>query len=238
MIMWRSSQQGFSLVELVVAIGIVGVLLALAAPSYRAWTQNTRIRGTTDAILNGLQLAKAEAVRRNTVIRFQLTSTLDDTCALGTAGSTASFANWVVSRDDPTAACATAPIDEAADLNNTVVVAAPAIVRVRSGGEGSTGVVVVAGTAAAAGQPFISFNGLGRIPTVPAVVLAGNLIVCAGMDETATSTPVAIVDVGGVTKCATSTKERRMQVTVTPGGQIRMCDPAYASGGTDPQRCY
>lgn len=238
MIAWRPFQQGYSLVEMVVVIGIIGVLMALAAPSYRAWTQNTKIRGTTEAILNGIQLAKAEAVRRNTTLRFQLTSTLDNTCVLGTAGSTASYGTWVISRDDPTnpnSVCDTAPLAEDADLGNAV---APAIIRVRPAAEGSSGVVVVAGTAPGVGQPFISFNGLGRIPTG---VLASNFIVCAGIDQTAASTPVAIVTVSGVNKCATSTTERRMQVSVTPGGEIRMCDPAFTSTGasaTDPQRCF
>jgi type IV fimbrial biogenesis protein FimT len=238
MIAWRSSQQGYSLVEMVVVIGIVGVLLALAAPSYRAWTQNAKIRGTTEAILNGIQLAKAEAVRRNTTMRFQLTSTLDSNCVLGTAGSTASYGTWIISRDDPTnpnSVCDTPPLAEDADLGNAV---APAIIRVRPAAEGSSGVVVVAGTAPGVGQPFISFNGLGRIPTG---VLANNLVICAGIDQTATSPPVAIVPVGGVNKCATSTTERRMQVSVTPGGEVRMCDPTFAStgaGATDPQRCF
>jgi type IV fimbrial biogenesis protein FimT len=241
MIAWRPSQQGFSLVELVVAIGIVGVLLALAAPSYRSWTQNTKIRGTTEAILNGIQLAKAEAVRRNTTLRFQLVSTLDNTCVLGTAGSSASYGTWIISRDDPTnpnSVCDTAPLAEDADLSNAV---APAIIRVRPATEGSSNVVVVAGTAPGVGQPSISFNGLGRVLTGPLPLLPSNLVICAGIDVSAASTPVAIVTVSGVNKCATSPTERRMQVTVTTGGEVRMCDPAFTSTGasaTDPQRCF
>jgi type IV fimbrial biogenesis protein FimT len=230
----RSFQRGYSLVELAIAMVIVGILLAMAAPSYRSWVQNAKIRSATEAILNGIQLAKAEAVRRNATLRFQLVSSLDNTCALGVVGSTASFSTWIISRDDPTnpaPVCDTAPLDEAADLSNAV---APAIIRVRSAAEGSSGVVVAAGTGAGVGQPFISFNGLGRIPTG---VLASNLIICTGIDETAGSTAVAIV----AGKCATSPTERRLQITVTPGGEVRMCDPAFASTGsaaTDPQRCF
>jgi len=235
--MKRLPQLGFSLVEMLIVIGIISVLLGLAAPSYRAWTQSTKIRGTTEAILNGIRLAKSEAVRRNTTLRFQLVSSLDNTCALGVAGSTDSFGTWIISRDDPTnpnPVCGTPPLAEDADLSNAV---APAIIRVRPATEGSSNVVVAAGTAPGVGQAFVSFNGLGRVPTG---VLASNLIICAGIDETPASTQVAIVTVSGVSKCATSTLERRMQITVTPGGEIRMCDPAFASTGasaTDPQRC-
>ena len=241
MIMWRPSEQGYSLVEMIIVIGIVGLLMALAAPSYRAWTQNAKIRSTTEAILNGIQLTKAEAVRRNTTMRFQLTSTLDNTCVLGTAGSTDSFSTWIISRDDPTnpnSVCDTAPLAEDADLGSAVT---PAIVRVRPATEGAGGVVVAAGTAPGVGQPFISFNGLGRIPILPTPVLPGNLIICTGIDQTAASTAVAIVTVAGASKCATSPTERRMQITVTPGGEVRMCDPMFTSPGalaTDPQRCY
>ncbi|MCK9389927.1 MAG: GspH/FimT family pseudopilin, partial [Sulfuritalea sp.] len=92
-----------SLVELAIGLLIVGTLLALAAPSYTGWIQNTKIRTTAEAILNGLQLARAEAVRRNTQIRFQLTDTIAAGCAISSSG-----ANWIVSFDDPTNLCANA----------------------------------------------------------------------------------------------------------------------------------
>lgn len=63
---------GFSLIELMIAVSILAILLAIAAPSYRAWIQNGRIRNVAESIQNGLQLAKAEAVKRNTNIIFQL----------------------------------------------------------------------------------------------------------------------------------------------------------------------
>lgn len=243
MLMRRSSQPGFTLVELAIAIGIISILMALAVPSYRSWVQNTKVRSTAEAILNGIQLAKAEAVRRNFTIRFQLTSSLDNSCTLGTATSTSSFPTWIISRDDPTSLCASAVIDEAADLSNPLLVAAPAIVKVRSSVEGSTGAVVAAGTSATAGVPFFRFNGLGRVTTGD---LTSNLIICVGMDESAAAGPVSIGTeaVTGVLKCvpnqSSGTTERRMQITVTPGGEIRMCDPKFPSGpaNTDPQRCF
>ena len=52
----------------------MGILLALALPSYRIWVQNTQIRNAAESILNGLQKAKAEAVARNTNIAFAFTN--------------------------------------------------------------------------------------------------------------------------------------------------------------------
>jgi len=63
---------GFSLVELMIGIAILGILLALGVPSYTAWIQNTRIRNAAESIQGGIQLARAEAVRRNTPVQFDL----------------------------------------------------------------------------------------------------------------------------------------------------------------------
>ena len=84
------------MIELMVGIAIVAVLFAMASPSFGVWIKNSQIRTSAEAIQNGLMLARSEAVRRNTTVRFQLTSTLDNNCALSTSGS-----NWVVSLSRP-----------------------------------------------------------------------------------------------------------------------------------------
>ena len=65
-------ESGFSMVELMITVVIFSVIVALALPSYRAFVQNTYIRSTAESIINGLQLARAEAVKRNTQVRFML----------------------------------------------------------------------------------------------------------------------------------------------------------------------
>jgi len=61
---------GFSLVELVVAVALIAILAVLGVPSYKEWIENTRIRSAAESIQNGLQMARAEAVRRNTKVHF------------------------------------------------------------------------------------------------------------------------------------------------------------------------
>lgn len=63
---------GFSLVELVVVVAIIGIAASIGAPSYRAWIQNTKVRTATESILNGIQKARAEALMRNTPVKFTL----------------------------------------------------------------------------------------------------------------------------------------------------------------------
>ncbi len=193
-----------TLIELMVGLAIVAMLLAMVAPTFSGWLQNTQIRTASEAIQNGLLLARAEAVRRNTTVRFQLTNTLDNSCAITTSGT-----NWVVSQDDPTGACASA-IPDPSDTNPP----APRLVQTRSGNEGSRNAQV-----AAAPQGLIVFNGLGRLTTP----LAGATI--------SVNNPVG----GNCVTDATPGPMRCLQVVVSPGGQVRMCDPAFAS--TDPQGC-
>ena len=62
--------RGFTLIELMIGIVIMSLVTALAMPSYRAWIQNTRIRNSAESILNGLQVARMEAVRRNIPVQL------------------------------------------------------------------------------------------------------------------------------------------------------------------------
>ena len=135
-------QGGMSLIELMIGIVVLGILLALGAPTFSRWTQSSQIRNAAEAIHNGLMLARAEAVRRNTAVRFQLVTTTTSACALSDTG-----ANWVVSLDSPAGACDAAPSDNVA----------PRIVQVRSAAEGSRNAAVDAG-----GVSLITFNGTGQ----------------------------------------------------------------------------
>jgi type IV fimbrial biogenesis protein FimT len=62
-----------STVEILVALGIIALVIGLGAPSAMNWIQNLQIRNAGEAILNGLQTARLEALRRNTTVAFELT---------------------------------------------------------------------------------------------------------------------------------------------------------------------
>lgn len=68
----RAAQRGVSMIELMIGIAVLGVLVAIGVPSFQAWLQNAQIRNAADALVNGIQVARAEAVRRNKVVSFAL----------------------------------------------------------------------------------------------------------------------------------------------------------------------
>lgn len=68
------TQRGFSVIELLVVVALIGILTMLSMPMYRQWLQNSQLRASAESILAGLQAARSEAVRLNDAqgVRFRL----------------------------------------------------------------------------------------------------------------------------------------------------------------------
>lgn len=139
----RPAVGGFSLIELMIGVAVLGIVMMIGLPSLGAWIQNTQIRNATESIYAGLQLARAEALKRNANVRFQLVTNVTAACALSTSGT-----SWVVSLADPTGACNVAPSDTTS----------PQIIQKQSGTESTPNIAVAATTASSA-----TFTGLGRV---------------------------------------------------------------------------
>lgn len=63
-------QRGMTLVEIMISLTVLGILLMVALPEFSAWLQNLQLRAATEASLNGLQIARAEAIRRNSLVQL------------------------------------------------------------------------------------------------------------------------------------------------------------------------
>jgi type IV fimbrial biogenesis protein FimT len=70
--------RGLTVIELMVVIALVGVLVALVAPSMRGLISAQRVRGTNAELVTDLQYVRSEAARRNRDVRvgFQASDTL------------------------------------------------------------------------------------------------------------------------------------------------------------------
>lgn len=71
----RRSVNGFTMIELMIVVVIFGIGASMAVPSFAPMIANYRVRAGSEAILNGLYLARAEAIRRNTTVSFTLNAT-------------------------------------------------------------------------------------------------------------------------------------------------------------------
>ena len=66
-------ERGFSMIELMIVLVIFALLLALGMPSMQAFLRNSQIRNAAEAMSNGLQVARAQAIQRNVLVQFVVT---------------------------------------------------------------------------------------------------------------------------------------------------------------------
>lgn len=117
MLVRQNRESGFTLIELMVTITILAIVLSAAFPSYRTFVANAQIRSTAESIRNGLQLARAEAIKRNAKIKFTIANAANDS-------------SWSVG-------CVTV----VADLDGDGVADCPAVIQSKTAREGSASTI-------------------------------------------------------------------------------------------------
>lgn len=74
MLTLRRKPRGFTLVELMIAVAVLGIMLMLAVPAMGTWLGNAAIRTNAEAISNAIQFARTEAIRRNASVSITIDS--------------------------------------------------------------------------------------------------------------------------------------------------------------------
>lgn len=211
--MLSRTQQGLTLIELIIAMAVTGTMLTLAIPAVANWSDNNRMKATADALLSGLQLAKMEAVRRNTRAQFALT---DAPAAGGQSG------NWEICIADSLGGFViqgsswwATEVGTATRIGvSTSTLTGQNFATPLAAGAALTGYLDgCVGSSVASTNVNVTFDPLGRI--------AANTI-------TPSITRIDILN------ARPDNAKRRLVIRINPQGQIKLCNPA---SGDANQRC-
>ena len=201
--------RGFTLIELMVGLTLLGVLLMLAMPSFTQMINNQKLRSTADTVLSGLQTARLEALKRNQPVEFLLTADTIDPANYGSFSTNAVGPGWAVRLDPVT--CTSGPTECYVDG--------------KSGLEGTnqsdpTALAVKLATTNMPASNTIRFDAMGR----------SNVTAAAGVwIDVSNPTGGTCKAVGGVMRC--------LRIVVSGSGRVRLCDPSVAPAAGETRAC-
>ncbi len=158
--------EGFTLIELMIAVAILVILLVVAVPSLQSFIQENKQKVTRDLLANSLMVAQQEAIRSNLSTYVCPTSS-------GTSCEAAWGANigWLVFRDDdrnatlsdPSQIIASYPKSKAAKINFSATGSSSPLLRFFPTGHALAGVLTVCAPSNDYQDQRISVTRMGRI---------------------------------------------------------------------------
>jgi type IV fimbrial biogenesis protein FimT len=92
---------GFSFIELLAVLVILGVLTAITVPGFLAFIPNYRLNAAAQEMLGDIQLAKLRAIKQGNVVAVAVDVATDTYSIFVDNGAGANFANGVHDGDEP-----------------------------------------------------------------------------------------------------------------------------------------
>ena len=161
--------RGFSMLELMITIALVGILVALAVPSFELISNINKLSGTSNELLTSLQIARTEAIRRGVHVVVCKSANADSGVAATCSTTAGNWDGWIAFVDDGGGTPANAR-NGARNANETVL-------RV---GRNVPSVLMVPSAAISGSTPaqVVSFRPDGLARTSSNALLTGQIRVC------------------------------------------------------------
>ena len=172
----KHRQTGFTLVELMITVALLGILLAAAAPNFDSALNSSRLAGVANELTGAVNVARAEAIRRNQ--RVALCRSADG----ASCSADGNWSGWMVFVDADSN-CARADTEE---VLKTGSVDAPVVVRESAAISALSGCIAF--------RP----DGIAR-GTDGAALLAGSLAACIPTTRPAENVRAVAIAFGGRT---------------------------------------
>lgn len=144
--------RGFSMIELLVGVAILGFALMAVMPTIVDWTRNLAIRNAAESLKGGIEKARQVALRRNADMGFWLVADSEKVLSNGCASSVTG-PSWVIAKLDPAGQCGAAPSE----------VDQPRIVEKWSAADGAVDVQLQTADEGGAAVDRLIFNSLGQV---------------------------------------------------------------------------
>lgn len=206
----RDAVSGFTILEMMVTIGIFAILVALGVPSMKTWVYNNRVRAVADSLQNGLRLAQAESLRRSRQVVFSLTNTTSQSGVTAVANGMYWSINVI-------------PFLTSDNVSTAEFV--------KSGVLGATTSSAATRVNVGTGPAEVCFNSLGRLIFQATTGVPGGSCGLPTNPPPSGGSPVFTYSI------TLAGADHPLNVEVGLGGQVHMCDPNVALSSTNPQGC-
>lgn len=171
-------QQGFTLIELVITVAIVGILAGIVAPNLSSFIQNSRLTSQLNTLLASVHMARAEASTRRSIVTMCASTN-------GTNCNTSEWENgWIVFTDNN-------------NSGNAVMDGADELIRYQEPLEGNSTVRELGFSFSSAGKIIFNVNGF-LLDSTPD---SGTLTLCD--DGGVSEAKAIIVNISGTSRMAT-----------------------------------